>query len=165
MKSIMTVFAFATTLIASSFAVAHDYKVGDISITQPWSKQVPPTSKVAAAFFDIENSAEQDDKLIAAESPIAGITELHEHTKVDGMMKMRRVEGINIPANSSEHLMPGDYHIMFFKLKRLPSLGESFPLVLYFQNAGKVEISVKVEPADYQSESMKKHMKGGMKHH
>ncbi len=159
MKPIMSVFAFATTLLVSSFAVAHDYQVGEISIAHPWSKQVPPTSKVAAAFFDIENAASQDDQLIKAESPIAGITEIHEHANVDGMMKMRQVKQINIPANGSEHLMPGDYHIMFFKLKNIPALGESFPLTLYFKNAGKVEISVKVEPADYQSESMKKHMK------
>ncbi|MGR5065101.1 copper chaperone PCu(A)C [Photobacterium sp. DNB22_13_2] len=153
-KSILlgSLFAFTTTVSA------HDYKAGDLHITHPWSKQVPPTSQVAAAFFNIMNQSNNSDELISASSPIAGKTELHAHMHEDGMMKMREVGKIDIPANDSQALKPGGYHIMFFNLKEVPQLGESFPLTLNFKHAGTVKVEVKVEEATYMPEGMKEEM-------
>ncbi|PSU34017.1 copper chaperone PCu(A)C [Photobacterium lutimaris] len=150
-KSILLGSLFALT----SSAYAHEYNVGDLQIDQPWSKQVPPTSQVAAAFFNVMNHSNNNDELLSASSPIAEKTELHAHMHEDGMMKMREVEIIDIPAHDLQALKPGGYHIMFFNLKEVPQLGESFSLTLTFKNAGSVEIDVKVEEATYIPEGMK----------
>ncbi|MCQ1059169.1 copper chaperone PCu(A)C [Photobacterium sp. DNB23_23_1] len=159
-KSILLGSLFALT----SSAYAHEYKAGDLYIDHPWSKQVPPTSQVAAAFFNIMNHSNNGDELISASSPIAGKTELHAHMHEDGMMKMREVEKIDIPANDSQALKPGGYHIMFFNLKEVPQLGESFPLTLNFKHAGTVKVEVKVEEATYMPEDMKEEMMDHSKH-
>lgn len=159
-KSILLGSLFALT----SSAYAHDFKAGDLHIDHPWSKQVPPTSQVAAAFFNIMNHSNNSDELISASSPIAGKTELHAHMHEDGMMKMREVEKIDIPANDSQALKPGGYHIMFFNLKEVPQLGESFPLTLNFKHAGTVKVEVKVEEATYMPEGMKEEMMDHSKH-
>ncbi|WP_337111421.1 copper chaperone PCu(A)C [Photobacterium sp. Hal280] len=97
----------------------------------------------------MENHGDTPDVLLRAESPIAEKVELHEHAHENGMMKMRKVDDIQIPAHGTQLLQPGGYHIMMFNLTSVPKLGDSFPLTLYFQNAGKVDVKVKVEKADY----------------
>ncbi|UXI03203.1 copper chaperone PCu(A)C [Photobacterium sp. TY1-4] len=149
MKKIINLL-LGSTLLLSAMANAHDYQGGNLHIDHPWSKQVPPTSQVAAAFFEIENRGHEADTLIKAESPIAGKTELHAHIHEDGMMKMREVESIDVPAQGTRMLKPGSYHIMFFELKQVPALGDRFPLTLYFAKAGKVDVEVAVEEATYQ---------------
>lgn len=153
-------FICATMLLATQFtfsgiASAHEYKGGNLHIDHPWSKEVPPTSQVAAAFFTIDNHGKEADTLLSASSPIAGKTELHAHVNENGMMKMREVQEITIPAEGQQNLKPGGLHIMFFDLKKTPALGESFPLTLNFKHAGTVEVEVKVEKATYQSDAMK----------
>lgn len=148
MKKIINII-LGCALLLSGFANAHDYKSGNLHIDHPWSKQVPPTSAVAAAFFNVMNHGDEDDTLLSAESPIAGKTELHAHIHEDGMMKMREVENIDIPANSTRTLKPGSYHIMFFNLQKVPALGDRFPLTLHFSKAGAIKIDVAVEKATY----------------
>lgn len=56
----MTLFRSAllgSLLTLTAWAQAHDMTHGDLAIDHPWSKQVPPTSQVAAAFFAIDNQA------------------------------------------------------------------------------------------------------------
>ncbi|WP_299017917.1 copper chaperone PCu(A)C [uncultured Photobacterium sp.] len=149
MKKI-TKLILSSAFFFSCLTSAHDYNSGQLHIDHPWSKQVPPSSSVAAAFFEISNKGNENDTLIRAESPIAGKTELHAHIHEDGMMKMREVEEIVVPANGSKNLKPGSYHIMFFDLQNTPKLGERFPLTLHFAKAGRIEVEVTVEPATYQ---------------
>ena len=151
MKKIINII-MGSALLLSGLVNAHAYKSGELQIDHPWSKQVPPTSSVAAAFFNVMNNGAEDDALLKAESPIAGKTELHTHFHEDGMMKMREVEKIDIPANGTQSLKPGSYHIMFFDLKQVPALGDRFPLMLHFEKAGTVVIEVKVEEATYKPE-------------
>ncbi|MCW8328395.1 copper chaperone PCu(A)C [Photobacterium sp. SDRW27] len=155
MKKIINII-MGSVLLFSGLVNAHDYKNGNLHIDHPWSKQVPPTSAVAAAFFNIMNHGDEVDTLLSAKSPIAGKTELHAHIHEDGMMKMREVEKIDIPANSTRTLKPGSYHIMFFDLKQVPALGDRFPLTLHFEKAGRVEIEVAVEKATYKPEDQEK---------
>lgn len=154
-----------SAFLFSSLAGAHEFNSGQLNIDHPWSKQVPPSSSVAAAFFEITNQGNEQDMLIRAESPIAGKTELHAHIHEDGMMKMREVKEIAIPANGSQMLKPGGYHIMFFDLQTIPELGERFPLTLHFAKEGRVEVEVTVEPATYIPEGMKRADVTHSKHH
>ncbi|PSW19814.1 copper chaperone PCu(A)C [Photobacterium sanctipauli] len=151
MKTIQTIILTAAMAI-SGFASAHEYKTDSLHIDHPWSKQVPPTSSVAAAFFSVMNHGDNDDVLLGASSPIAEKTELHAHIHENGMMKMREVEQIEIPAHGTQMLKPGGYHIMFFGLNEVPKLGDSFPVTLNFKQAGMVEVDVKVEEATYMPE-------------
>ena len=74
-----------------------------------------PGKTMTAGYFTLTNSGPAD-RLIAAESDIAGQVELHTHLMEDGIMKMRRVDGVNIPENDQIIFMPGSYHLMMFDL-------------------------------------------------
>jgi hypothetical protein len=57
-----------------------------------------------------------DHKIISASSPAAKTVELHTHMHENGMMKMRQVPNINIPAGGDALLKPGGLHIMLIGL-------------------------------------------------
>ena len=101
---------------------------------------------VAGAFMTIANHGKVDDRLIDGESPIADKVEIHSMTMDGNIMRMRPMpEGIAIPAHGSATLAPGGVHLMLTGLKR-PIAGGMVPLTLRFAKAGKVSISLMVEP-------------------
>ena len=68
-------------------------------------------------------------------------------TMQGGVMKMRSLAAIDLPAGQAVVLKPGATHIMLMGLKQPLRAGESFPLTLEFEKAGKREVNVTVEKA------------------
>lgn len=92
-----------------------------------------------AVFLTIDNKGSAD-KLLAASSALSQKVELHTHSMDNGIMKMRPVEAIEIPANSMTELISGGHHIMMFDVQPMPEKGSSVPLTLTFENASNVQI-------------------------
>lgn len=134
----------AALLALPLLAQAQSYPAGELTLEQPWSREMPPTAPTAAAYLTIHNHGTTADRLVGAATPVAGKAELHEHAHVDGLMKMRQVAAIEIPAGGEVKLAPMGYHVMFFDLPKLPRDGERFPLTLEFEKAGNVEVEVTV---------------------
>jgi copper(I)-binding protein len=62
-----------------------------------------------------------------------------------GVMRMRPVQKIDLPARKTVKLAPGGLHIMLLDIKQPLKEGDMVPLVLTFQGKGKVPSTVKVE--------------------
>ncbi|SNY92847.1 hypothetical protein SAMN04515647_3113 [Cohaesibacter sp. ES.047] len=135
----------AALLAATSVTVAQaaDYELGTLTISNPFARASAGMASAGGGFFSIENAGEAD-RLIAAHADVGAVTELHTHIREGDVMKMRQVEAIEVPANGSVELKPGSYHVMFMKLKEPLKKGETFPLELTFEKAGKVTIDVEV---------------------
>ena len=69
----------AALLLPACFANAHEYKSADLQITHPWSQELPPNAPTVAAYFVIHNTGSSADRLLSADTPIAGGAELHQH--------------------------------------------------------------------------------------
>jgi copper(I)-binding protein len=104
----------------------------------------PSTGATGAVFMKLVNEGGQPDKLISAETDVATTAELHKSTVTDGVMQMSPVESIEIPANGSVELKPGDYHIMLLGLKRDLKAGDEFKVKLNFEKSQPMELDVKV---------------------
>ena len=130
-------------------ALAHDFTAGDMHITHPWSRALPPVAPTGAAYLILENMGDQADRLIAAASPIAGRVELHEHIHQDGLMKMQQIDSVEIAPGAQVEFKPGGHHFMLFDLQQPLVEGSSYPMTLNFEHAGEVDVEVKVtgEPA------------------
>lgn len=92
----------------------HDFE--SITIENPSVREVPTISVATAAFVTLRNSSDHDIYLVGAVTTVAKTVELHTHTNVNGIMKMREVKDIKIPANGSVSLKPGGLHIMLIDL-------------------------------------------------
>ena len=91
---------------------------GNVSIRDGWVQEPPPSKDITAAYMIIENRSAADIYLLSAITDAASAVELHKVEMDGGMMKMRRVPRIAVPAGGSTELKPGGYHLMVIGLKK-----------------------------------------------
>jgi hypothetical protein len=109
-----------------------------------WSRATAPGANVGAVYFEIVNSGDQDS-LIRIESPVAGQAQMHSMAIVAGVMQMRELLSVPVPAKGRVRFQPGGLHVMLVDLVRPQKEGERFPLTLVFQHAGPVHVDVIVQ--------------------
>ena len=116
-----------------------------IEIVQPWAGQTPGGVDVSAGYLTIRNTTAVDDQLIAASSPRAARSEIHEMTMDENnVMRMRPLSSLTIPAGGEALLQPGGQHLMFFGVTQPFSVGEEIPVQLTFANAGVIDVNLQV---------------------
>jgi len=148
----------AAALLCSTVSFAHAADVA--TVANAWSRPTVPGQSVAAAYFDI--TANVPATLIAADTSAADKAELHNMSMDGGVMKMRPVARLDLPAHQTVKLGPGGYHLMLMDLKAPLKQGDKVPLTLEFERAGKVTLSLDVQgvgaqaPAGHDHSGMKK---------
>ena len=131
--------------LAVSVARADDVKAGDLVISQGWSRATPNGAKIGSGYFTIENKGTTPDRLLAVSADISGKVELHQMAMNNGVMTMRPVgDGLTIDPGKTVKLAPGGYHLMMFDLKSPLKQGDTLPITLTFEKAGKVNVSLAV---------------------
>jgi len=135
--------AMALALPIASAAIATE-RSSAISVADAFARETVGSGTTGAAYLTIENDGAAADRLIAAATPFAETAELHTHSMDGGVMRMRRVQAIEVPAKGKAVLAPGGDHVMLFGL-RMPLMPDtSFPLTLTFETAGGVTVDVVV---------------------
>ncbi|MFC4351206.1 copper chaperone PCu(A)C [Fodinicurvata halophila] len=132
-------------LLAAVTVQAQDFTLGNLQVDQPWARDSAGRTQTGAIFLTIHNRADTSDKLLSARSEIAEKVELHTHRHEDGVMRMRQVEAIDVPAKGTTELAPGGHHLMLFDLEAPLQQDDSFPLTLTFEQAGNLKVEVVVE--------------------
>jgi copper(I)-binding protein len=119
------------------------FEQGNIKITDAWIR--PGAAGMNTAFFfNVTNSSDMPDTLVAAESGIAEIVEIHEtYEKGDDMMGMRSVEEVVIPANSTFEFKPMHHHVMLIKVINDLKIDDEATVNLKFKNTGDIKITAK----------------------
>ena len=118
-----------------------------IAIQEPWVRQPPPSAQVAAGYLRIDNPGAQADRLVAVETDAAGRVEIHEMEEVDGVMRMREVQGgLEVPAAGHVELVPGGYHLMLMEPREGLEAGQQVDATLVFEVAGGVPVTFDVRP-------------------
>lgn len=118
---------------------------GLVEVSDPWVKETPPTATTSAIFLTINNPGGEDRALVSASTGAAGVTELHTHLMEDGVMKMRQVKRIDVPAKGQAELKPQGLHIMLFELKEPLKEGMVIPLTLTFDTGRVMNLTVPVK--------------------
>jgi copper(I)-binding protein len=148
MNSLTHTFAWAAVLatLLATPARAGEAKVGDLVVTQAWSRATPGGAKVAGGYLTIENKGATADRLLGGAGEIAGKIEVHEMAVNNGLMTMRPLaKGLTIEPGQTVKLAPGGYHLMMFDLKGPLKQGDKVPVTLEFEKAGKVTLSLDVQ--------------------
>ncbi|MFO7954891.1 copper chaperone PCu(A)C [Thioalkalivibrio sp.] len=109
----------------------------------PWIRLMP--GDMTGGYFVLHNHGERDYRIVAADAPISEGVELHEHAHVDGVMRMRQVDALEIPAGESLVLEPGGLHLMFIGLHEPLTAGDWIPVILEFDDGGTMEIHARVQ--------------------
>jgi copper(I)-binding protein len=145
MKIVRSIAAAAALMLAVAPAIGQEFKSGDITIEQPWSRATPKGAPVAGGYMVIHNAGKTTDRLTGGSFDFAGKVQIHEMTMQDGVMKMRPLPaGLEIPPGGTVTLDPNGYHVMFMDLKRQLTQGETVKGALDFEHAGPIEVEFKV---------------------
>lgn len=147
------------TLAAILFALNSTVFAGAINIESAYVRHLPPTLPNTGAFMVFVNSSDADIAAIRAESDVAEKVEMHTHIHKDGLMQMREVEKIDIPANGQTALAPGGFHIMLIGLKKPLELGQMVEITVNFDDGSSEKTTAEVKTV---MDGMK--MKEGMGH-
>ena len=112
-------------------------------VSESWIKTTIPGSAVSAAYMQIKSAT--PFKLIKAESPVAGMVEIHDMKMNGGVMEMKALDAIDVPANKAVTLKPGGMHVMLMKVKKPINKGDKIPMTLTFEAANKKSVLVTLE--------------------
>lgn len=137
----------------------------EISVHAPWVRQPPPSARVAAGYMRIDNPTAAADRLLAVETDAAARVEIHEMEEVDGIMRMREVEGgLELPAAGHVELEPGGYHLMLMEPREGLAAGQQVQATLVFEHAGEMPVAFEVRPVDGSAPSHDHHQNDGQGH-
>jgi copper(I)-binding protein len=135
-----------TPLVAH--VAAHDFTLGPLRIDHPYATPTPPGATTGAAYLrGIRNSGEKPDRLVGARTPVARTVEIHRSViDAQNVMRMRAVDGIDLPPKSGVRLRHGgEHHLMLIDLKVPLKIGDRFSMTLRFEKAGEREVMVWVQ--------------------
>lgn len=142
-------FAAAAALAASTLSHAQHYTAGDIHVYDVFARPTVSHQPTGGAYAGLENTGKTADKLVAASSPVAKRVEIHTMSMDGNVMKMKEVGEIELKPGAEIVMKPGDgYHLMLIGLTQRLKAGETFPMTLEFEKAGKVEVTVQVGNKD-----------------
>ena len=131
---------FITGLLAITTAAWADTSV---KVDDAWVRGTVASQKASGAFMRLTPSAKA--RLVAAESPVAGVVEIHEMAMENNVMKMRQVPGLDLPAGQTTELKPGGYHVMLLDLKQQLKGGELVPITLVFEDEAKKRFTQEIK--------------------
>jgi copper(I)-binding protein len=115
----------------------------DVTVHDAWARASAGAATTGAAYVTLMGGS-QPDQLIGASTPVAATAEVHETINDNGVMKMRPLPGLAIPAGGTVTFAPGGTHIMMTGLKQKLTAGQSFPLTLKFAHTAPITVNVQV---------------------
>jgi len=131
--------ALLTALTLSSAAVA------EVQVSDAYARAVPPSQPNSAVFLTLKNTSNEQVALQSASSSVAGVVELHTHSHVDGVMRMRKIPQITLEGNEKVFLEPGGLHIMLIGLNQSLITGAQIDLTLNFSDGSAQTLNVEIK--------------------
>ena len=102
-----------------------------ITVNDAWARATVPAQSISGAFLEIKSF--HSSRLIKAETTAADVVELHRMTMTNGVMRMRQLKELGLPAGKTIALSPGGDHLMLINLKKQLRAGEALILNLTIQ--------------------------------
>jgi copper(I)-binding protein len=125
---------------------AGEVTIGNLVITQAWSRATPGGAPVAGGYLTIENRGSSPDRLLSGSTGAAKKIEIHEMALDNGIMTMRPLEGgLFIEAGKTVKFEPGGPHLMFIGLAAPFREGEQVLVSLAFETAGQITVPFAVQ--------------------
>lgn len=134
-----------TTILLSAALINGATTAQTVTVADAWVRATVAAQRATGAFLKLTVQG-GDATLIAASSPVAGVTQIHEMAMSEGVMRMREVPGgVPLKAGQSFELKPGGYHIMMMDLKQPVKAGDRVPLTLTIKQANGQQITTQVD--------------------
>ena len=115
-----TCIAFLAAFSVNAFA--------EDTVTETWVRGTVAGQGSTGAYMKLRSTT--DAALVAISSPRVQSVELHAMHMENGVMRMRAIDTLALPAGRTVELGPSGYHVMLTGLRRPLNAGEKVPLTL-----------------------------------
>lgn len=131
-------------LLLGGQAYAQISSQNTMMVERPWARATPAGAKNGAAYVTLINNGNARDSLLRATTPVAEKVQFHSASEENGVSHMREMHAVEVAPGARVTFTPGGMHIMVMGLKQPLKEGQTFPLSLTFETAGKVDVTVPV---------------------
>ncbi len=140
-NTIILAACFALSGIAPALAQGAAVRIDAVD---PHVRLAPPNARATGAFMTLKNTGDADAVLVSASSPAARIVELHDHINDNGVMRMRQIRQIVVPARGAVELKPGSLHVMLIDMPQPLQEGTQVAITLEFSDGSRKRIDTPV---------------------
>lgn len=134
------------TLCAATLFALPAWAQPAVEVTDAWARATAPGQRATGVYLQFV--ARENARLVSLSSPVAGVAEIHEMRLEGEVLRMRAIDGLDLPAGRKIDLRPGGYHLMLMDLKSGLARNTQVPLTLVFSDSrgvqSKIELSVPV---------------------
>jgi copper(I)-binding protein len=116
--------------VAMLMAGAQAQACGELTIADAWVRLAPPNAPVMAGYLTLSNAGVDPVMVTGGSSDSFERVELHDMTHENGVMKMRKLDQIEVVAGGNVELAPGGMHLMLIGPKRTFAAGDSVEVKL-----------------------------------
>jgi copper(I)-binding protein len=131
-------------LLCNTSAYAQTSGQNSIAIEHAWARATPAGAKTGAAYLTVVNNGKATDTLVSASTPVANEVQFHSVKEENGVSSMREMSTVEVRPGASVTFNPGGMHIMIVGLKQPLKEGQSFPMTVTFEKAGKFDVTIPV---------------------
>jgi len=115
-----------------------------VAIMNAWIREGHPEAMANGGYMTLVNPGSEDLKLVKIESKAYDRVEFHEMAMVDGLMKMRALPELIVPAGGQARFEPGGMHLMLMGPQRHLTAGQKTDMVLTFESGSTQIVSIPV---------------------
>jgi copper(I)-binding protein len=137
--------ALAATLGLALVPAARAQQAG-VTVTSPWTRAAG-AGATGAGYMTLRNTGTTPERIVSGRTPAARTVELHTHIRDGDVMRMRQVQGIDLPPGQDVRLQPGGLHIMLIGLTDALRQGTKIPLTLVLASGRELALELTVESA------------------
>jgi copper(I)-binding protein len=142
--------AAAIVGLAASVAVAHEAKLGSLTLKNLTVKASLKGTRTTGGYVTVVNAGPKGDRLVSVSCTCAAKVEIHRMWMDGDVMRMRLAEhGLEIPAGRTLTLAPGGAHLMLIGVKTPLADKTDVTMTLKFEHAGTVttKFHVRADPS------------------
>ena len=115
-----------------------------VAVTNAWIREAVPPATVNAGYMTLVNTGAENVTLVNVESDAFESIDIHEMVSADGLMTMREIKGLVIPASGRVELAPGGKHLMMRNPRTNIVAGQKIEFTLNFESGSSQTVSVAV---------------------
>ena len=139
-------FALAVSALAAVSACTPPAKQPVLNIHGAQTTLPAVKGNPSAVYFDITGGP-QDVRLLSVLAGDALRVEMHESVNENGVVSMKQLTAVDVPAKSRIQFKQGGKHVMIWGINDAAAKRGSFPMTFVFSNNDRIVADVKVNPA------------------
>lgn len=113
-------------------------------IENSWTKPARGGQPVSAAYVTLCNGSAEDDAIVSVAYDGAKAVEIHRSEMTNGVMEMKKLDQLDLPAGQKMQMEPGGTHLMLIGIEEAIEAGETISLRLEFENNAPTQIMLDV---------------------